>query len=957
MDVAVLCALRVTEHGADRTPRGQRSRDLLAALLLRRGQAVEAPVLLDLVWGSGSGLLPTVVHTQMARLRRDIGGDRVLRSELGYRLSGVDVDVDRFTELVARARGSGQPETTVTLLREALGTWRGDRPYADVTEELVAAEVTGILALRTAARELLAEHLLQRGDRAAAEEAAGLGELLVGQDPMRERGHELAILAAARAGRRAEALERYDLLRRTLRDELGIDPGPDAQELQLQLLRDELAPVPVSHPRPARTSAPSPTSRLHGREHDLAQVQTLLGDRRLVSIVGLGGVGKSRLLFELASVLGADVGAYVDLASLPVPPGQELVEAVSGALGVTVQAADPLGSLAAQLGDRELIVLADEAEHCVTEMAQLAQALLARCPGLRLVVTSRRPLGVEGEAVHVLGPLATPPESADPATIAASPAVTLLRDRIADRSPAMVQGEKSLQRLAEFSRRVDGVPLALQLLAAQAPGRSLDELAALLDAPLRLASDDAGLSPRHRTMGDTVGWSLDRLSDDEQRALRRLSVFAGRFEPPAARAVVGTDVDADAALHALVRDALVHVERADSGLSFRLLRPVRDLARERLVAAGELDAAVRRHRRWHADRWRGAPRSDALLYDVRDHYADYVVALAGAHEARDREQVVDLSATLGFLWIFADMLSPGLRWCTRGIDSGLLSRLERARLLRTRGVLQSNHDAEEGRRDLTEAIPVLAEHGDLVALSGAHYALALERSHSGDDAAALEHARLGVEAARLAHEDERLADALAVLAIVASELEPSEAEAAAQEAWTLVSRSGSVLALSGVAINLVWAQMAMGRPEVALDLVARARSRLPEGEVPDFLRFVGGWALLLTGDAGAAVAEFDSVIASNQDALGGRWLATCYLGAAIGLAALGHPNAPELLTGAEANWARVGTAPAPWQEPLLNTAREQAAVIGLPPWGAENTPGSTLAALVRGAAADRGTTI
>ena len=113
MDVAVLCALRVTEDGADRTPRGQRSRDLLAALLLRRGQAVEASVLLDLVWGSGSGLMPTVVHTQMARLRRDIGGDQVLRSEVGYRLTGVEVDVDHFTDLLARARGSGQPEATV----------------------------------------------------------------------------------------------------------------------------------------------------------------------------------------------------------------------------------------------------------------------------------------------------------------------------------------------------------------------------------------------------------------------------------------------------------------------------------------------------------------------------------------------------------------------------------------------------------------------------------------------------------------------------------------------------------------------------------------------------------------------------------------------------------------------------------------------------------------------------
>ena len=203
-----------------------------------------------------AGLTPAVVHTQMARLRRDIGGEQVVRSEVGYRVTGVDVDADRFTDLVARARGSEPPATTVTLLREALGLWRGDRPYADVTEELVAAEVTRILALRTVTRELLAERLLQRGDREAIEEAAGLADLLAAQDPMRERGHELAILAAARAGRRAEALERYDVLRRTLRDELGIDPGPDAQALQLQVLRDELAPAPSTRPRAEPDAGP-----------------------------------------------------------------------------------------------------------------------------------------------------------------------------------------------------------------------------------------------------------------------------------------------------------------------------------------------------------------------------------------------------------------------------------------------------------------------------------------------------------------------------------------------------------------------------------------------------------------------------------------------------------------------------------------------------------------------------
>ena len=309
MDVAVLCALRVTEDGADRTPRGQRSRDLLAALLLRRGQAVEASVLLDLVWGSGSGLMPTVVHTQMARLRRDIGGDQ--RAEVRGRLPA-----DRrsrwtwtsFTDLLARARGSGQPEATVTCCGRPshCGEATARTPTSPRSSSRRRSPGSCSAPAR-AARALLAERLLDQGDREAVEEAAGLAELLVGQDPTRERGHELAILAAARAGRRAEALEPVRPAPQDAARRAGHRPGPDAQELHLQVLRDELAPVPAARrPAATRTSPPAPTSRIHGREDDLAQVLALLGERRLISIVGLGGVGKSRLLFELAAVLGAE---------------------------------------------------------------------------------------------------------------------------------------------------------------------------------------------------------------------------------------------------------------------------------------------------------------------------------------------------------------------------------------------------------------------------------------------------------------------------------------------------------------------------------------------------------------------------------------------------------------------------------------------------------------------------
>ncbi len=948
MEGAVLGEVRIRTGDADLVPRGQRSRDLLAALMLRRGQSVEPLVLLDQVWGDTAGRGTALVHTQVARLRRDIGSDTVLTTENGYRLAELSLDADRFADLVARARG-GPPETAVDTLREALGLWRGTRPYADVAEDLVSAEASRLLGLRTASLELLAERLLDRRDHAGAEEAAAVAERLITDDPLRERGHELAILATAQAGRRAEALAAYQRLRTTLLDELGIAPGPEAQQLQLRVLRDELGQTP-SRPAVLRPGAPAPTTPTIGREDDLARLQQLVGSRRLVTVVGLGGVGKTRLLAELALALGTRVTAYADLSALHEHPGPELADVIASALGLTLSDSDPAGSLATAVGSREVLLLADEAERCADHLADLVAMLLSRCPGLRLVVTSRRPLGVSGETVHAIGPLMTPHARDDVSAVATSPSVVLLRDRIADRAPGLVQGEEAMLRLADFARRVDGLPLALELLAAKAPGRSLDELAALLEEPWGLESEDSGLPPRHRTLRDTIEWSLQRLPADQHAALRRLSVFAGVFEMPAARAVVGTAAEADEALRRLVRDALVHVERTEHGLSYRLLGPVRDVARQVLAEAGEEESAQRRHRRWHADRWRGAQRSDSLLYDVRDHYADYVAALRSAHEVRDHEQVTDLSVTLGRLWSFADMLGPAQRWFGKAIDSGLLTPLERARVQRCRAGLQLHHDPESVRRDLAEAIPVLTEHEAYFDLVPAHGSASIERMYSGAVDEAVSHARRAVAAARHTTQ-ERLADALGVHASIVATVHPDEAEETAREAWELVSRSGSSAAIASVATNLAWAQVGMGRPATGLDLLERALATLKPGEVPMFLRLHRAWVRLAVGDERGALEDFDSVVAVSRDALEGRWLAEVYLGAAFALAATGHPSAPELLAGAESMVARTGLVVQPWQETLRITAHERCADLSPPPWGAETASGMTLAALVRSAAA------
>jgi len=239
----VLGRLAVSVDGVDRPLRGARTRDLLAALLLRAGRAVDPTMLLEEVWGEGSGLGVAVVHTQVARLRRDAGSACVETVEAGYRVPAPALDAHRFADLVREARAASTPDDAVGPARAALALWHGDRPYDGVSAGLVTAESVRLLGLRTATRELLADRLLQVGDRVGVEEAAELAEQLVADDPLRERGHELAVLAAARAGRRADALAAYDRLRVTLRDELGLDPGRSAQQLHLQVLRDELGPV------------------------------------------------------------------------------------------------------------------------------------------------------------------------------------------------------------------------------------------------------------------------------------------------------------------------------------------------------------------------------------------------------------------------------------------------------------------------------------------------------------------------------------------------------------------------------------------------------------------------------------------------------------------------------------------------------------------------------------------
>lgn len=923
--------------------------------MVRRQQSVDPSVILDLVWGeSAVSLDVSVVHTAVARLRRVIGGREIETTDRGYRLRSDATDQAAFSDLVTRAQDLGHedPDRAVRLYREALSLWRADRAYADVTDHLVAAEVARLGEWRSSASQALAELLLDRGEAEDLHEVILLTRNFVEREPLHERAHELHMLGLWRAGRQAEALATYERFRLMLRNELGIDPSAATARLHgLMLVQDPtLQPQRTLPVRGLRASPAAPATPLVGRESELSTVLELISQRRLVVIAGLGGVGKSRLLSEVYLALPeAQEVAYLDLGSLgPVGYG-DLVEALGQALGARLDVDDTVESLVQALGRRELVLFLDEAERSVAAVSRFAGELLARCPTLRLLVASRRPLGVIGEAIVSLDTLPVPAENADLEEVQEADAVRLLRARITDHAPTTRFAADDVALLGRLARQVDGLPLALELLAGYAGTHALHELDAVLEHSIDLGSDEAGRPERHRTLRDTILWSVERLPPGHRQVLRRLGVFSGSFDLAAARAVVGSDCgDVDGTTRALVREGLIQARREDQELVLRLPTSVRELAVAGLEEEGELADARSRHRRWHAaERWRGELRSETLLLDMRHHYADYLMALRSGLEDGDRGTVGAIALTLSRYWGFTEMIAVGTRWFESVLQSGLLSAPDDARLRTMRAHLVVHHDPAGTRRDLTVALPVLVAENDYPSLVTAHIISALERFESGDLEAAADSGKRAVEASAQAS-PERQADAYGMLALVQASTDPEAARVSARQAWARASGRGNPASRASVATNVSLALMEIGDTTEALSMLRRATEQMHPNAVPTFLVFNTAWAELLCGDPGSAWAGFTRSLWAYGVAPSDRFGAEAFAGAACALTDLGQLDASELLAGATELLRRNEQVLQPWQESRLQQARGRTA-----PWTGIAWPdrsaglGRHLAAVVR----------
>lgn len=934
MEYRVLGQLQVGTAEHDLTPKGQRARDLLAVLLVRREQSVDPLVILDLVWGDRAAPLEvSVVHTAVARLRRSIGSDEIETTDRGYRLRPGSHDEAAFSDLVAQAQHlpQGAPDRAIRRYREALALWRADHAYADVTDDLVAADVARLGEWRSSASQALAELLLERGEAQDLHELIRLTQGFVEREPLHERAQELHMLGLWRAGRQAEALATYERFRVMLRDELGIDPSASTARLHGQMLvRDPaLEAPPKLEVRGLRAAPAAPATPLVGRTSELASVRKLLSERRLVVVTGLGGIGKSRLLSEVHQVLpeGGDV-AYLDLGTLgPVEHG-DLVEALGQSLEIRLEVDDPLGSLVQALGPRDLLLLLDEAERSVGPVAAVVGELLARCPSLRLLVASRRPLGVVGETIVALDPLPVPAEDAALDDVLAADAVRLLRDRISDHAPTISFDADDLLLLGRLARRVDGLPLALELLAGYAGTHALHELDDVLEDSIDLTSEDAGRPERHRTLRDTILWSVERIPPGHRQVLRRLGVFSGSFDLAASRAVVGSDCDdVDGTTRALVREGLVQARREGRDLVLRLPTSVRDLAAAGLQEAGELADARARHRRWHAaERWRGELRSEAMLLDMRQRYPDYLAALRSGLEDGDGSTVGPIALTLSRYWGFTDMIAVGTRWFEEVLQSGLLSPPDEARLRTMRAHLVVHHDPAGTRRDLAAALPVLIAEHDTSSLVTAHIISALESFESGQLDEATASGKRAVEASRLAP-PERQADAYGMLALVQASTDPEAARVSAREAWARASGSGNPASRASVATNVSLALMEIGEATEALAMLRRATEEMNPEAVPMFLIFNTAWAELLCGNPASALTGFTTSVWAYGDTPSDRYASEAFAGAACALSDLRRPEASELLAGATELLARNEQVLQLWQTSRLEQARART-----PPW-------------------------
>ncbi len=674
MQIGLLGSFEVrTDDGSLADVPGARLRALLIALALEPGRVVSKATLVDWIWGERPPAdAANALQRLASRLRKVLPGGVIEGQTGGYRLAvGLDaVDAVRFERLLAQARqeeGSGR----LRLLREALALWRG-AAMQDVgleDSEAFDSAVTRLEGLRVTAME----------DRFEAEVSLGHGAEVVAEltdavtaHPLREPLVAALMRALVAAGRDSEALLTYERTREALADALGVDPSPELSALHVALLRGELGRRDENR----KTNVRAELTSFVGRAADVAAVRELISEHRLTTLIGSGGSGKTRLATETAQTMIGDLPDGIWLVEFaPISLDGDVAQTALASLGLrdallgASPSSDPVEGLIAALRDREMLLILDNCEHVIESVAALAERVLGECRRLRILATSREPLGITGEALWQVEPLALP-TGAGLAEVASSPALQLLRDRAGAVRKDLGIDEHTKALMVRICRALDGMPLAIELAAARLRTMTIEQLANRLDDRFRLLTSGSRTAlPRHKTLRAVVDWSWELLTDAERTVLRRLSVFSGGASLEAAEGVcLGDAVEQDQVLELLtsLAEKSLLVTAGDGAPRYRMLTTIKEYAADRLAEAGESDQARQAHLAYFTDlaetaepHLRRAEQLEWLATLEADH-DNLSAALRGAIAAGDAQAAMRLASAAGWYWWLGGRRTEGL---------------------------------------------------------------------------------------------------------------------------------------------------------------------------------------------------------------------------------------------------------------------------------------------------------
>lgn len=818
MEFCVLGPLEAVDQGRIVSLGKPQQRALLAVLLLHANTTVGAGDLIEELWPEGEPA--TARHSlavNVSALRKAIGPHTIETRQQGYLLHvpPKQVDLARFERLAEEGHEAllgGDHADAAATLREALGLWRG-RPFEDLEGggPCVDAARRRLEELRIGAIQDRIEADLGLGFHARI--IAELGVLLV-EHPYRETLYGHLMLALYRSGRQAEALEAFQMARQKLRNELGLEPSQPLQSLQQAILGQDVR-LDLEPTLPRRTRPPAARTPLIGRERELANLRELLlrDAARLITLTGVGGIGKTRLAIELATILAdrfAHGATFVELA--PLTEATQVADAVAEQLEIPTGSATPVASaVAGYLREREILLVLDSFEHLL-EAGDLVSRILADAPRVRFIVTSRRALGLYGEHEYHVPPLALPAAGHHVmAEIATFGSIEFFVERARAGHFSFELTEENAAAVTAICTALDGLPLAIELAAARMKSLSAHALLAAFVQRLNVGEAPRDGPERHRTLRHAIGWSYDLLEPDMCRAFAQLAVFTGPFSAEAAQAVCDVDLDR---LQLLVGESLLQPELG-SGTEprFRLLETIREYAEERLIESWNMEELRRRHadffvelaERAEAD-LRGPHQLD-LLSRLDAASTNVRAAMDWALERGAVEQPLRIGASLWRYWESRGSISEA----RTVIDKALAKPVSVPEVTRARALFASGRialrqgDYRHADVVFRESVELAREAGHrtetALSLAGLGW-VALMGGHSAD-AVALCHEALVV--AREVGESWVLADVLNNLgSALRAQRDLEEAGAALDEALTLRRRIGDLEGITATLCSLAW---------------------------------------------------------------------------------------------------------------------------------------------------------